>query len=104
MMDNSEKARVIFWLVIIGLLLWCVHAQADEPAIMASPQRDGTVVITKHDFLLLQQFLQAQNKLITKHQAESDYWQDRYATTEECVREALKAGKLVMKCFNDLEI
>jgi hypothetical protein len=103
-MENFEKARIIFWLVIICLLMWCIHAQADDPSIMASPQRDGTVVITKHDFLLLQQFLMAQNKLISKHKAESDYWQDRYATTEECVREKIKAGKLVMKCFNDLEI
>ena len=102
-MDNSEKARVIFWLVIIVLLLWCVHAQAD-PAIMAAPQRDGTVNITKHDFILLQQFIQSQNKLITKETHESEYWQDRYATVEECVRENLKAGKMVMKCFNDLEI
>jgi hypothetical protein len=37
-MDNSEKARVIFWLVIIGLLLWCVHAQAVDDEDMPDTQ------------------------------------------------------------------
>ena len=92
-----------FCLALLVLLLTGHEAQADE-GISALPTRDGKVLMSKHDFTLLQQFLQAQQREIKKDEEQSAFWRQRYEDAEECARENLKAGRPVMTCFNDLEI
>jgi hypothetical protein len=93
---------VLFALLALLLIFYAAMAHAD--GVEALPTRDGKILMSKHDFLLLVQMLAAQQKAIDAGTQRGDYWQGRYATAEECVREKLKAGKPVMTCFNDLEI
>lgn len=88
------------FLVILSVLTYGARTEGIE----ALPTRDGKIVISKHDFLLLSQFLAAQNKAADDAAKRAEYWEGRYATAEDCVREKLKVGKPVMTCFNDLEI
>lgn len=101
-----EFARwfVIGFTVALSILFLSGHEAQAEDSISALPTRDGKILISKHDFLVLQQFIFAQQKEIKEDEDQSDFWRERYGAAEECVREQMKASAPVMLCFNDLEI
>lgn len=99
----TKKFHIAFAvIVLIALFLISGYVRAEN--IQAVPQRDGIVSITKHDFIALQHYIQALQEQSDHTQKKAEYWENRYAVTEECVRENLKQSKPVMTCFNDLEI
>lgn len=95
---------VAFIISAIGLSLAFEDARAEEfGGLSGLPTRDGKVLISKHDFLMLQQFLTKRGEAEEEMQATSDWWRERYNKAEECAREKVKAHKMVMPCFNDQE-
>ena len=99
----NTKFHIIFMVVILALVILCLHkvfGEGEGP--QATP--DGNVTITKHDFFLLNKYIQAQAAQLELMHNQEQYWENKYATAEECVRESLKLNKMVMHCFNDKEM
>lgn len=87
--------------ICVLALVLLKYAQADN--VEAKPD-EGTVIITKHDWLLLKQFIESQKKALADTAKDDQFWQDKYEAAEDCVRENVKNGKMVMTCFNDKEM
>ena len=102
----NKDFHLIFYTILAAILFlllgsWFDSSNAEDVA--PAPQTDGTIVITKHDLILLQAYIQQLQLQAERAQKKADSWEKKYETAEDCVREALKAGKMVTPCFNDVE-
>lgn len=102
----NKDFHLIFYTIlaaILFLLLGSWFDSSDAEDIQVTPKGDGTVIITKHDLILLQAYIQSIQQQSEHTQKQAEYWQKKYDQAEDCVREALKVGKMVTLCYNDVE-